>query len=87
MEPDFERLLQFSSSAMHTTYLTNPVIRVKIEKQGRIMGQKNCQTTCQLIQPPGRLIHLGAAYCQETCLMSEKSRMPRLYILSKIGIS
>ena len=35
----------------------------------------------------GRLIQLGAAYCQETCLMSEKSRMPRLYILSKIGIS
>ena len=44
MEPDFERLPQFSP-VLGTTDLTKPVIQVKKEKQGRIItpsvfGQK-----------------------------------------------
>ena len=42
MEADFERLLQLSP-VICTTDLTNPVIQVEIEKQGRIMGQKTAR--------------------------------------------
>ena len=68
MEPDFERLLQFFP-VLGTTDLTKPVIQVKKEKLGRIMDQKNCQTTCQLIRPVVGLSNWAPAYCQETCLL------------------
>ena len=48
-----------------------------------VWTKKKCQTTCQLIQPLVGLSNWGPAYCQETCLMPEKSRMPRLCILNQ----
>ena len=48
-----------------------------------VWTKKKCQTTCQLIQPLVGLSNWGPAYCQETCLLCEKSRMQRLCILTQ----